>query len=103
MNEAQRQKALDIAQSVIDTALSIYGIYDSPIKNSHLLKKRVFPDRKIQHRKKRMMKKQAKCEMAVRMSIVAMQAAFGASRVAAIQSRPISNQLPTSLPFTTKK
>lgn len=87
----KQTKALLIVEQTMRLANCIADIHSEKIQNAHLLKKQIFPNRRIPNRLKRKLKAIARKEISKRAAITVLQTAIGASQIAMNLSNPIPN------------
>lgn len=86
--EEKKERALALANLIIDSAFAVSNIAQKPVPNANLLRKRPFPDRKTPHRKKREMKGKALSEQAQKVGAMAYQMLTTAMQMNMLRATP---------------
>jgi len=85
----KQTKALLIVEQTMRLANCIADIHSEKIPNAHLLKKQIFPNRRIPNRLKRKLKAIARQRISKMAATTALQTAIGATQIAISLSTPI--------------
>lgn len=81
-------KQMELIYAATRASEAARALLISPVAHSRLLKKHIFPDRKMPHRKKRLLKKQARIHQALRTAQLCVHMALAAADFHRIMTTP---------------